>query len=104
MSPETSAYALPFAATQATQTAVAGGKGAMLARLFQAGLPVPPGCILTSGALTRYLDVQNERPPQHPIPMVLQAALRTVLNALGRAPSGWAVRSSAVAEDSATAS
>ena len=104
MSPETTAYALPFVAAAATQTAVAGGKGAMLARLFQAGFPVPLGCILTSHALTHYVDVQNELPLQKPIPIELQAALQVALDALGSAPSGWAVRSSAVAEDSAIAS
>ena len=43
MNSHTTTYALTFAATEATQAAVAGGKGAMLARLFQAGLPAPPG-------------------------------------------------------------
>lgn len=110
MSPETTAYALPFAATAATQTAVAGGKGAMLARLFQAGLAVPPGCILTPHALSAYLEAQTCSPQveaalvQGPIPIALQAALQGVLDALGSAPSGWAVRSSAFAEDSDTAS
>lgn len=104
MSPEHPAYAWPFAATAATQTAVAGGKGAMLARLFQAGLPIPRGCVLTPHALTVCLDDQNERPQQRPIPIELQAALQGVLNELGSVPEGWAVRSSAVAEDSGTAS
>jgi pyruvate,water dikinase len=104
MSPETTAYALPLTAPAATQTEIAGGKGAMLARLFQAGLPVPSGCILTAPALTFYLGAQHEPPLQNPIPIELQVALRDVLDALGSTPSGWAVRSSAVAEDSDTAS
>ncbi len=52
MSPDTTAYVLPLTAPAATQVAATGGKGAMLARLHQAGLPVPQGCILTSHALT----------------------------------------------------
>ncbi len=106
MSPVPAAYALPFTDMAATQTAVAGGKGAMLARLFQAGLPVPRGCILTPRALTVYLGAQSqpETLPSAPIPLTLHAALQAALEPLGGAPSGWAVRSSAVAEDSDTAS
>lgn len=104
MSSEAPAYVMPFTATAATQTAVAGGKGAMLARLFQAGLPVPPGCVLTPFALTLYLGDQHEPPLPNPIPTELQVALQHSLDALGPAPAGWAVRSSAVAEDSDMAS
>lgn len=103
MSPEPT-YVWPLTATAATRTAVAGGKGAMLARLLQAGVPVPPGCILTPQALMVYVDAQNESPQSDSIPMALQTALRSVLDELGSVPSGWAVRSSAVAEDSDTAS
>lgn len=80
-------------------------------RLFQAGLPVPAGCILTPQAFNDYLDGESpsvETSPddrfQDAIPTALEDALRAVLQSLGQAASGWAVRSSAVAEDGATAS
>ncbi len=104
MSSEAITYALPLTATTATQTAMAGGKGAMLARLLQAGLPVPSGCLLTPHAFAMYVDNHDEPPRQGPIPGDLQTALQAVLDPLGYAPFGWAVRSSAVAEDSDTAS
>ena len=48
-------YVQPFSALDATKVAYAGGKGATLARLFQAGLPVPPGCVLSPEACALYL-------------------------------------------------
>jgi pyruvate,water dikinase len=104
MSPETIAYVVPFDASSATQTTVAGGKGAMLARMFQAGVPVPPGCILTPQALIACLNDRHEPPFLDPVPTEIQAALRRLLDVLGPASSGWAVRSSAVAEDGDTTS
>jgi pyruvate,water dikinase len=108
-------YVQPFTAVAAMDVAQTGGKGATLARLFQAGLPVPSGCVVTTQALATYLDthglhaaatveetcriVLTGEPPA-----AMQAALHTVLSQLDTAPSGWAVRSSAVAEDSALAS
>ena len=52
-------YVQPFSATDATDVAYAGGKGAALARLFQAGLPVPPGCVLSPDALATFLAAQH---------------------------------------------
>ena len=104
MSPDAAPYALTFAASEATQTAMAGGKGAMLARLFQAGLPAPPGGVLTPEALTAYLDGEGEPPLNRPIPTELQTALQDLVETVGSAPDGWAVRSSAIAEDSDAAS
>ncbi len=109
------AYVYPFAAAEALEVTSAGGKGAMLARLWQAGLPVPPGCVVTPATLTTYLAAQPHPRPstddamrdmlEHgTLPAALQDALQAVLPHLELAPSGWAVRSSAVAEDSATAS
>jgi phosphohistidine swiveling domain-containing protein len=108
-------YVQPFTAVAAIDVAQTGGKGATLARLFQAGLPVPPGCIVTTQALATYLDTHGlhasataEEACRAVLagepPGVIQAELRTVLSQLDAAPSGWAVRSSAVSEDSATAS
>ena len=108
-------YVYPFTAAEALEVPSAGGKGAMLARLWQAGLPVPPGCVVTPATLTVYLAAQPHPLPstddamrhmlEHgTLPAALQDALRTGLAHLEPAPSGWAVRSSAVAEDGATVS
>ena len=108
-------HVLPLTAAAATEVSLAGGKGAMLARLLQSDLPIPPGCVITPQALTAYLDAQTSAAPiaaetadrvlQHgAMPAALQDELRTVLAQLPPSPHGWAVRSSAVAEDSASAS
>ena len=105
----------PFSAIGATEVAYAGGKGATLARLFQAGLPVPPGCILSPEACAVFLAAQHVAPTHSPdairqtlrtasLPAALEADLRTALAAVPAAPHGWAVRSSAVSEDHATTS
>ena len=108
-------YAQPFRATDATDVAYAGGKGATLARLFQAGLPVPPGCVLSPEAFPAFLAAQHVSSTcspddicqvlrTAPLPAALEAGLRTALAAVPAAPHGWAVRSSAVSEDHATTS
>src|SRR6185437_14632354 len=50
MTPAIDPLWLPLAASAASDVAVAGGKGASLARLQAAGLPVPPAFILTTAA------------------------------------------------------
>ena len=108
-------YVCPFTASVATDVRLTGGKGATLARLFQAGLPVPPGCVLTTQSLTTYMCQLHlpatsapEEMPQQILtgapPAAMRQALHTVLAQYTPAPTAWAVRSSAVAEDSATAS
>src|SRR4249920_1143986 len=108
-------YVQPFSATDATDVACAGGKGAALARLFQAGLPVPPGCVLSPEALPAFLAAQHVAPTRSPdaicqvlrtapLPAALEAEVRAALAAVPAAPHGWAVRSSAVSEDHATTS
>jgi pyruvate,water dikinase len=105
--------------------AVAGGKGANLARLARTGLPVPRGFLLTTRAYDAYLaanhlagpiraalDRINPADPKGleaaseairalftagTMPLYLAAALRDAYAALGRPPV--AVRSSATAED-----
>lgn len=110
-----SPYVRPLHAAGATEIAYAGGKGAALARLLQAGLPVPPGCVVSTDALATLLSTQRISPADNaeavrqmllsaPLPAELDAELRRVLAALQNASHGWAVRSSAVAEDSTTAS
>ena len=64
--------------------ALVGGKGANLARLFQAGLPVPDGFLLTTQAYRDFVHVNRleERilaalpPPNCQDPGVLEAASR----------------------------
>jgi phosphohistidine swiveling domain-containing protein len=108
-------YVRPLTAAEATDVALTGGKGAALAALHRAGVPVPPGCIVTSRALTDYLrtlavpagatgeDMRRILLAGVP-PEAMRAEVATALLQFEPGPSGWAVRSSAVSEDSATAS
>ncbi|NYZ76709.1 phosphoenolpyruvate synthase [Candidatus Micrarchaeota archaeon] len=43
--------------------AEAGGKGANLGEMYEAGFPVPPGFVVTSGAYFKHLDANNLREP-----------------------------------------
>ena len=102
-----------------------GGKGANLARLLQAGLPVPPGFIVATAAYRRFVEVAGLAPliarvtaeldgadpvaveaasrtlraafEASPVPADLAAAIHTAYLALGG--GSVAVRSSATAED-----
>ena len=58
MKPE---YVLPLADARAT-LAVAGGKGASLARLSNAGLPVPGGFHVTTLAYQQFVAANNLQP------------------------------------------
>ena len=77
------------------QLALAGGKGGSLARLFQAGFPVPDGFVILPAA---FVD-------ETLMPEAWDQVLSR-LNHLRRADNGltFAVRSSAMSEDSAEAS
>src|SRR5438132_11154330 len=108
-------YVQPLSAVAVTEVAYAGGKGAALARLFQAGLPVPLGCVVSTHALATFLAAQHLPPTcsadairqivlTAALPAELEAEVRSALLSLQTTPHGWAVRSSAVAEYSATAS
>lgn len=115
--------ALSFASPVALDAAVSGGKGANLARLTQAGLPVPAGFILTARAYEAYADTarhllakaagfalddpdQLERQCQElvdellhlPMPPEVGAALREHLAQFG-GDGAYSVRSSATTED-----
>lgn len=107
---------------------VAGGKGANLGELVRAGLPVPPGFIVTSAAYRAFLDASGLEPEiralldavdvQNPqqlnvasveirqlltaVPTEIAAAVLGAYVHMGGAPV--AVRSSATAEDLAEAS
>jgi len=94
------------------EIAVAGGKGASLASMTQAGLPVPPGFAIPSDKLSRCVDADALR--GHARNGDWEAAMRLVMEtatvpddvlvAYERLGGQVAVRSSASAEDSEAAS
>lgn len=49
-------HIIPFDAEKAVELELTGGKGASLARLVQAGFPVPPGFSIATGAYTRFME------------------------------------------------
>ena len=75
---------LPFTAINHTSLPIAGGKGANLGELTQAGLPVPPGfCVTTSayelvaeGADLESILADPSLAPSLPLRMTLLAATR----------------------------
>ncbi|NES28111.1 PEP/pyruvate-binding domain-containing protein [Micromonospora terminaliae] len=76
-----------------------GGKAATLATLRQAGFPVPGGVVVTVPTLSRI------RPEEHNKPIVPDCVRRSLQSLVEEQPeASWAVRSSAVAEDSDAAS
>ena len=114
---------LPFTAPEASAASVSGGKGANLAKLTQAALPVPRGFIITEAAYRRFagaaaplLDQVRSFPfdddgemdarcdaliaslARIPLPHEVGAALRTCLNDFGD-ETRVSVRSSATTED-----
>lgn len=113
---------LAFPDAECRDVARAGGKGSSLARLAALGMSVPPGFVVTadmlaaalpdSGAALRGLVAERGASAaeqaqamvrEAPIPDELRAALAQALAALGD-DAAVAVRSSACAEDSETAS
>lgn len=115
MTPIRTSYIQSLMAPEATDVTQAGGKGAVLACLFQAGVPVPPGCVVTVSALTAYLEMQGitaacsiedvrRRLLVKQPPFAMRKMLRAIVHQVAPASLGWAVRSSAVSEDSDTAS
>jgi rifampicin phosphotransferase len=87
---------LPFDRIQPTDVALVGGKGLSLARLTAAGLPVPPGFVLSTTAFRR---LRGRRLSED---AALLQQLDTLHRELGEGPV--AVRSSATAEDGQEAS
>jgi pyruvate,water dikinase len=79
-------YALPLADPRAAQLSVAGGKGAALARLSAAGLPVPPAFVVTTAAYQRFVRenhlepgiIAALRPVDASRPATSEAAARTI--------------------------
>ena len=121
---------IPFSQACKSDIALAGGKGANLGELVRAGIPVPPGFILTTQAYSRFLRHNRLRPQIQallegldpgdsarlnepsarikalittaPMPPDTEDALLGAYRPLGDLPV--AVRSSATAEDTAAAS
>lgn len=90
---------------EAGSPAELGGKAAAVRELLAAGLPVPPGFCLTTGAYRRWREMG--RPDR--LPPEVAAELRTAVDRLTSSGTAefvplLAVRSSAVSEDSPTAS
>jgi pyruvate, water dikinase len=102
---------LRFDEPECLEVARAGGKGASLARMSGLGLPVPPGFVVPAECLAEAVDADALRAalPDHDAAMAIiaaaqpPAAVAEAYAALGDDPP-VAVRSSAVAEDSDTAS
>ena len=102
---------LHFADERCLDVGRAGGKGASLARMTGLGLPVPPGFVVPAGALVEVVDADALRAalPDHEKAQAIVAGARVpdevaeAYVALGQDPP-VAVRSSACAEDSETAS
>ncbi|WP_020575337.1 PEP/pyruvate-binding domain-containing protein [Actinopolymorpha alba] len=96
------------------ESATSGGKAAVLGRLLQAGLPVPPGFVVPNAAYEEAVagldlteaDTAGRLVEQAPLASPLVDAISHALNRLA-GPSGEAyvaVRSSATSEDTADAS
>jgi pyruvate,water dikinase len=102
---------LQFADPQCREVAQAGGKGASLARMTELGLPVPEGFVIPADLLATVIDAEALRAalPDHERAQAIVAeaevpdAVAEAYAALGDDPP-VAVRSSACAEDSETAS
>jgi phosphohistidine swiveling domain-containing protein len=94
------------------QVSLVGGKAANLGRLLRLGLPVPPGFVVTTAAYRAFVADDNltevdpaelrARIADAPIPAAISGAVQEAYQRLGA--SSVAVRSSATAEDLATAS
>jgi pyruvate, water dikinase len=121
---------VPFHDPPARARPLAGGKGASLARMTEAGLPVPPGFVICAPTFTAFLEschgedtvlacLQHCDPDDapaleatargiqdtitaSPIPLSLDLEIRAAYASL--APGPVAVRSSAVCEDGGIAS
>ena len=102
---------LPFEDPACLDVSRAGGKGASLARMSALGLPVPPGFVVPAECLAAAVDAEALRAalPDHDKAQAIVGAaeapaeIAEAYAALGDDPP-VAVRSSAIAEDSETAS
>src|SRR5262249_43512509 len=97
-----------FADNTATDAAVTGGKGASLSRMATAGVSVPPGFVVTTGAFAAFLNGRSDADMRtlvlsNPIPEDLERVIRSAYDAMGDNVR-VAVRSSAACEDGTAAS
>jgi pyruvate,water dikinase len=104
---------LPLASVRAADVAVAGGKGANLGELIGAGLPVPPGFVVTTTAYRAHAEAvaldprraaadpasARDRLLAAPLEPAATHAIAAALAELGPNGTKVAVRSSATAED-----
>jgi len=102
-----------FGDARCADVAHAGGKGASLAAMTAAGLPVPPGFVVPAGELVRAVDPERLRElararahdEAHALVRAAQPPQEAIAAAYARLGAGAvAVRSSACAEDSDAAS
>jgi rifampicin phosphotransferase len=92
---------------EAADAELVGGKAAGLHRLAAAGLPVPEGCVVTTAAFRAHFPAAtpDSPPPTTGLnPELARALQRAVVDVFGNEDVYLAVRSSAVAEDGASAS
>lgn len=123
-------HLFPFSSLSKSDVGIAGGKGASLGEMTQAGIPVPPGFVVLASAFDRFIEETNLKQEidarleevnpadmnsvdkasnvlrdvihDTPIPNDLSQEILSAFDELGAA---WvAVRSSATAEDSSIAS
>ncbi|MFA5051970.1 MAG: PEP/pyruvate-binding domain-containing protein [Patescibacteria group bacterium] len=123
-------FVLPFSKLGKTNVDIAGGKGASLGEMSQAGIPVPPGCVVLAGSFDQFvketgidkkieIELKNVNPKNIMSVDAVSANLRKLIkNAKFPMDIGdevvkeflklkspfVAVRSSATAEDSSAAS
>lgn len=87
-------YTKKFSEIDKNSVAEVGGKGASLGEMTKAGIPVPPGFVVTAETYRQFIDSE--------IPIEVQEEILRSFDELG--VERVAVRSSAIAEDSKTAS
>ncbi|MDD5999178.1 MAG: PEP/pyruvate-binding domain-containing protein [Lachnospiraceae bacterium] len=101
-------YLLRFEDIRKEDVNIAGGKGANLGEMTQAGIPVPPGCVLSSQAYRHFIEENHIAEQNNPqireqllagtIPEDMKQELLDFYRGLGD-NTRVAIRSSATAED-----
>lgn len=93
----TTTHILDWSQAAALGTAAAGGKGAQLGRMAELGIAVPDGFVIAASCT-------RGRHPGEPLPQAVLAEIWSEIERRGWRDQPLAVRSSAVEEDSGTAS
>jgi pyruvate, water dikinase len=107
-----SSFVLPFGDPHCCAVALSGGKGASMATMVQEGMPVPPGFVVTSAAFVAAVDEERLReccgggdmPGARKIVAAAKPPAALIAEYFAALDGPVAVRSSACAEDSETAS